>query len=275
MRGLRIQCPNSIGYLHLHEGCSATIEDFAIENGVGSSNSTPISVRNYAHDIILKRGRVKNGGTDALMLVADSVTAFAAEDLDLSTVNTGRAYSIDTTDYVLKNIRTNGHKAYAVPRLHRASERSIFIPAYAFGLFAGTPSFGTLHNTRWLGWLLDKDADESVATTIALPGDWVSVYMVPVLSSDSSGDVRIQCEIRGGADGTTIDAAAIGTVSTTLTLAADVAKTNIAALTSPQTLLAESSTTFYQIKVNRDADNVGDTLTADCALLGLFVVRYE
>lgn len=144
-----------------------------------------------------------------------------------------------------------------------------FVPAAAFGPVYQSPSLTTVAGNQ-SAWFLDPSTDEWIGSGVYVPS-WWSTYHVDIvwtINASASGDVRLGLLCDSSADGENLSS---GTTSNTLnfTAPAQYVVKHSRILTSSTLALGQT----LAMSVYRDGANAADTLTVDCAILGVLFVR--
>lgn len=148
--------------------------------------------------------------------------------------------------------------------------KSEFIPASSFLTHAGSPSAGTQVGAGIVrGWAMDAAADEAVVAQWIIPDNVVagstgSAYIYWA-SGTGASDVVWDCTTLVAAES---DALAGAGTTNSVTDTGD-AVANDLNITAAMTTAALTAGRMLAIQINRDANNVADTLAADAVILGV------
>jgi hypothetical protein len=146
---------------------------------------------------------------------------------------------------------------------------TILIPAASFGASYQSPTLGNVGGT-FGGWLLDPSTDEYISSAVYVP-DWWATYHVDILwtiNAVSSGDVRFVCVRDSAASGQNIASA---TTSDSLTATAPAQYVTFASRIATASTLAIGAP--MALTIYRDGADAADTLSVDCAVLAVMLVR--
>lgn len=159
----------------------------------------------------------------------------------------------------------------AVPR---AVSRTLWLPAKSFDPTAGSPTTSSIAS-RWRGFALDDTGGEIVACAIPLPAFWltmdVDLYWTVIGTPAGGADtVRWVTNLDRAGDGEPLTVSGGGGQSLMSIVAP---AQNVLKVSRVFTARAVDPTKLLNVRVQRDASHVEDTMVGDAALIGVKLRR--
>lgn len=148
---------------------------------------------------------------------------------------------------------------------------TVWVGAASMALQTGSPSQS--NTVRFPNWLFDQSVEEIVGYSVYLPQWWSSYHVDLYWTNESlqSGNVRWQLGYGFNGDGESIDGATNSYGATTNIAAPSYRVLKVSRLTSsPISLVTGEILAGF---VYRIANNAGDTLAGDAAVLGVLFTR--